>query len=135
MSKHRNPFNGEIYDDVINFQQIDIALKIFKHEFKDILKTNLVVFAGNNYRDNITIGYKPLYIEDKIKNYIGNYYDPNINKVIKFLYSMGYEPSLMIFHQNGKKLTECQFNNKKFRNLIDEEIDFIILKFTEIEQK
>lgn len=121
-----DPFTGELYEGLIQTINVDKALDIVLNHFENLPESDII-----NDGDSIIVGFKPNYTEDKIKNYIGNYPDPNISKILVLLNNLGYFPSMVKYELNNRgEQYDIKYNPSKFRDLIlNEEPTYLIFFF------
>lgn len=124
----RDPFNGEIYEGLIKTIELPQAMDILSRQLNGYPELDLVDDPRTN---EITIGFKPEYLDIKYSRYTDQIYDPKISNLLKLVNNLGYFPSILKFELNNQpKQYSIRYNSKDFRQLMDEnEPTYLIFVF------
>lgn len=121
----RDPFDGTIYEGLIQTVDIEKATDIIKKQFGNIKGADIV-----NSNNEIKIGFEPSYVDPKLERYSYGIKDPNISKIIQLTNNLGYFPSIVKYEKFDNTFITQKFNNKLFREYLDEnKPEFLVMIF------
>lgn len=115
--KIHDPFTGELHEGLTQTIEVNKATDTITRQFSNLPKFNI-----SNKGDTIIIGFEPGYTDTHIQNYIGNYPDQNISKILILLNNLGYAPSVIEYQTVfGRELYRKKYTPSALRELMKEE--------------
>lgn len=115
-----DPFNGKLYEGLIQSVDIDTATKHLK-------TANYEIDSFNKNEKSIVIKILPRYASELLQRVTSGYiYDDSMHNLFKLINNLGYEPAYIKYYTYYSKLIGVEYSNKEMRRIYDNERPNII---------